>query len=79
MKYAKIIMQAVIAKALETVIIVVLSVSRMKAIETAAMKTLMYRLALLRRNSVNSVRMTLWYLPTKIMIDANVRTIIMNV
>ena len=41
MKYAKIIMQAVIAKALEMVIIVVLSVSRMKAIETAAMKTLM--------------------------------------
>ena len=79
MKYAKIIMQAVIAEALETVIIVVLSVSRMKAIETAAMKTLMYRLALLRRNSVNSVRMTLWYLFTKIMIDANVRTIIMNV
>ena len=79
MKYAKIIMQAVIAKTLETVIIIVLSVSRMKAIETAAMKTLMYRLALLRRNSVNSVRMTLWYLPTKIMIDANVRTIIMNV
>jgi hypothetical protein len=53
------IMQAIIAKALETAIIVVLSVSRMKAIETAAMKTLMYRLALLRRNSVNSVRMTL--------------------
>jgi hypothetical protein len=72
-------MQAVIAKALETVIIVVLSVSRMKAIEIAAMKTLMYRLALLRRNSVNSVRMTLWYLFAKIMIDANVRTIIMNV
>ena len=41
MKYAKIIMQATIAKVLETVIIVVLSVSRMKAIETAAMKTLM--------------------------------------
>jgi len=34
-------MHAIIAKALETVIIVVLSVSRIKAIETAAMKTLM--------------------------------------
>ena len=59
MKYAKIIMQATIAKVLERVIIVVLSVSRMKAIETAAMKTLMYRLALLRKNWVNSVRMSL--------------------
>ena len=41
MKYAKIIMQAIIARVLERVIIVVLSVSRMNAIETAAMKTLM--------------------------------------
>jgi hypothetical protein len=52
-------MQAIIAKALETVIIVGLSVSKMNAIETAATKTLIYRLALLRRNSVNSVRMAL--------------------
>jgi len=34
-------MQAIVARVLETVIIVVLSVSRMNAIETAAMKTLM--------------------------------------
>ena len=53
------IMHAIIAEALETVIIAAMSVSRMKAIETAAMKTLMYRLALLRRKWVNSVRMTL--------------------
>ena len=59
MKYARIIMQAIIAKALETVIIVVLSVSKMKAIETAARKTPKYKLALLRRNWVNSVRMSL--------------------
>jgi hypothetical protein len=52
-------MQAIIAKALETVIIVVLSVSKMKAIETAARKTPKYKLALLRRNWVNSVRMSL--------------------
>ena len=51
--------QAAIVSALETVMIVALSVSKMKAIETAARKTPKYRLALLRRNSVNSVRMTI--------------------
>jgi len=39
MKYARIIMQAATVKALETVTIVMLSVSKMKAIETAAIKT----------------------------------------
>ena len=51
--------QAAIVSALETVMIVALSVSKMKAIETAARKTPKYRLALLRRNWVNSVRMSL--------------------
>lgn len=39
MTYARIIMPATTAKALETVTIAMLSVSRMKAIETAAIKT----------------------------------------
>ena len=51
--------QAAIVSALETVMIVALSVSKVKAIETAARKTPKYRLALLRRNWVNSVRMSL--------------------
>ena len=71
--------QAAIVSALETVMIVALSVSKMKAIETAAMKTLMYRLALLRRNWVNSVRMSLLYLFNKMSIDAKVRNMITNV
>jgi len=59
MKYARIITQAITERALEAVMIIVLSVSKMKAIETAARKTPKYRLALLRRNWVNSVRMSL--------------------
>ena len=71
--------QAAIVSALETVIIAALSVSNMKAIETAARKTPKYRLALLRTNWVNSVRINLRYLFSKISIDAKVRNTIMKV
>jgi len=79
MKYARIITQAIIAKALEAVMIVALSVSRMKAIETATRKTPKYRLALLRRNWVNSVRISLRYLFSKMIIDVKVRNTTMKV
>ena len=58
-KEAKISRQANVVNTLEIIVIVMLLVSRMKAIEIAAVKTPMYRLALLSRNCVNSVRMSL--------------------
>jgi hypothetical protein len=52
-------MKAAIVSAVEMVMIIVLSISKMRAIETVARKTPKYRLASLRMNSVNSVRMSL--------------------
>jgi len=71
--------QAVIVSTLETAIIVMLSVSVMNAIETAARKTPKYRLALLLKNSVNSVRIVFEYLLKRVSIDAKVRKMITNV
>jgi hypothetical protein len=71
--------QAASVSILETVMTIIFSVSKMNATETAARKTPKYRLALLRKNWANSMRMSLEYLTNKIRIDAKARNIIIIV
>lgn len=55
------------------------SVSRINASETAAKKTPKYRLALLRKNWVNSMRISFEYLLNKMRMDAKARNMIIIV
>lgn len=63
---------------LDAVLIIKLLV-RINAAEIAARNIPMYRLALLRRNWVNSALMTLLYLTSKMSIDTTVNKTITNV
>lgn len=73
------IIKAITAMELETVMIIMSSVSKINAIDTAARKTPRYKLALLRRNWVNSARIILLYLLSKISMDAKVKNMIIRV
>ena len=68
-----IMIDADMARKLETAITIVLSVSKMKATEIARRKTPRYKLALLTRNCVNSVRISLLYLINKIVMEINAK------
>jgi hypothetical protein len=73
MKKTRIIMQAIVVDMLEMIMIVGFVVSKMNATETAARNTPKYRPALLRRNPMNSVRMTSANRNRRINIDANAK------
>lgn len=76
--YAVIIMKAIIAMKLEMAI-KVMSFVKIKAIEIATRKTLMYRLALLLKRWENSVRIILLYLISNMTMDVKAKNMIMNV
>jgi len=71
-------MQETIASRLEIVTIVMLSVFIMNAIEIAVRKIPMYKLALLLRNSLNSLMMVFEYLANKVNINTKAKKMTKN-